>query len=146
MEIPTGFTEGPWIVFAPGSTFPGIDTRAGVSIVIFGEGSFDAEMCGVQGRSEDEAKANAHLISLAPDMAAELLALRADVTRLTASLAAAEAEARRLREAVKPFARAWRVAVDLLKSRTLADIETLAKHHTPGGAYQRAAALSAPAS
>lgn len=96
MEIPEGFTPGPWWTAArydgremgcaviaartDAGPLPGNPTRG---MVAFASAilNTDARRC----------EANARLIALAPNMAAELTALRADVQRLTDALAAAEA-------------------------------------------------------
>lgn len=98
VEIPEGFTPGPWWTAAcydgremgcaviaartDAGPLPGNPTRG---MVAFASAilNTDARRC----------EANARLIALAPNMAAELTALRADVQRLTDALAA-----------LKPFA------------------------------------------
>lgn len=47
-------------------------------------------------------------------------------------------EIARLRAALVPFDRAYRLASGLCKSQTLGDWEALAKHHTAPGAYRSA--------
>jgi len=61
-------TPGPWNVFAPGGhECPGIESADDCSIVVFGEKLTSGELCGVQGRTVEEAAANARLIAAAPD-------------------------------------------------------------------------------
>lgn len=52
-------TEGPYKTYRDGD-FPGIDAKKGLSIVIFG---FEDEECGVRGRNDEEALANAYLFA-----------------------------------------------------------------------------------
>lgn len=63
------WTPGPWTPFGVGDEkYPGIDSwEHGVSVVIFGEDSDDDE-AGIRGRNEEEAKANAYLISAASEL------------------------------------------------------------------------------
>lgn len=66
-------TPGPWSVFAEeGETVrPGIDSEsqeeggAGFSIIMYGDAE---DECGIHGRTDEEAEANARLVAAAPDM------------------------------------------------------------------------------
>lgn len=91
IEIPKNFTPGPWMV-------EDSDLRGWAVIHADTWGSFANVVVRFDDETDDdpEGRANAALIALAPQMAAELLALRADVQRLTDALAAAEGEAGRL--------------------------------------------------
>lgn len=63
------FTPRPWWMFENGGhKYPGIDAD-GCSVVVYGT---DSEYFGVHGRTDDEAKANSHLIAAAPDLYAAL--------------------------------------------------------------------------
>lgn len=75
MSAQARHTPGPWDVFEgdQATDRPGIN-GAGMSIVIYGTEEDDA---GVNGRTREEATANAHLIAAAPDLLAELINLRA---------------------------------------------------------------------
>lgn len=73
----TEHTPGPWAVFSPGDeAWPGIEaTDLSVSIAVFeDQESGDA---GIQGRTREEAIANARLIAAAPDLLRALKALHA---------------------------------------------------------------------
>ena len=74
----TSHTPGPWDVY-PG-TRAGIDTKDGsFSIVVAG---YDDDECGIWGRTNAEAEANARLIAAAPDLLealSELLAEAEDI-------------------------------------------------------------------
>lgn len=69
-EIPTaseapgvgGHTALPWSVFAPSVECPGIESEDGVSIVVFAHCLAPNEEAGVQGRTPEEARANAAFI------------------------------------------------------------------------------------
>jgi hypothetical protein len=77
-----GHTPGPWEVFCDDDDidyYPGINSRAGYSIIMFGD---EDEDCGVQGRSRVEILANAALIAAAPDLLAERDKLKAENKRL----------------------------------------------------------------
>lgn len=68
------FTPGPWRVAVPDARYPGIDSDvANTSIVVFGDAGESDQ--GIQGRTQEEATANAHLIAAAPDLLAALKAL-----------------------------------------------------------------------
>lgn len=82
IDIPKNFTPGPWQV-GPTSDEPGLPEIA----IVTPDGACPAVAIPL-GKAT---AANARLIALAPNMAAELTALRADVQRLTDALAAAEA-------------------------------------------------------
>jgi hypothetical protein len=86
VEIPEGYLDGPWSKDVEPVGYGGED---GYCIRDY-RGFVLAVTIGDVPELRDTEAANAALIALAPQMAAELLALRADVTRLTASLAAAE--------------------------------------------------------
>jgi len=67
-------TPAPWTVFrsADKTQYLGIEgDNESTSIVLFGTGKYGDE-CGVQGRTREEAEANAHLMAVAPDMLAAL--------------------------------------------------------------------------
>lgn len=64
-------TPGPWEVFKAG-TFWGVDAGR-KSIVVWGNADEDT---GVQGTTVEQAQANAHLISAAPDMLETLKTVR----------------------------------------------------------------------
>lgn len=60
------YTPGPWHIYASDGYRPGIDAdNESYSVIIFGE--MDSKE-GVQGRTIDEAQANARLIAAAPDL------------------------------------------------------------------------------
>lgn len=65
----TQHTPGEWTIFEGGSDrdFPGIEADD-FSIVCFGDSDDPNDMCGVRGRTLDEAWANARLFRAAPDM------------------------------------------------------------------------------
>jgi hypothetical protein len=75
---------------------------------------------------------------------AEALDWRAQVGELSDQVKALRAENARLLAALYPFQRAYDLALLLCKSQTLSDVEAMAKHHTPGGSYQRAALQEKP--
>jgi hypothetical protein len=66
----TQHTPGDWTVFDSGSDldFPGIEAGDSFSIVCFGGGDDPNDMCGVRGRTLDEAWANARLFCAAPEL------------------------------------------------------------------------------
>lgn len=106
MQIPKNFTPGPWGADPDADGYGvhgGYCIRNDLGLVL-------AVTIGDVPSLREAEKANAALLALAPQMAAELLSLRADVTRLTASLAAAEAEAGRLRGDVVRAAEDMRLA------------------------------------
>ena len=100
----TQHTPGDWTVFDSGSDldFPGIEA-GDFSIVCFGDGDDPNDMCGVRGRTLDEAWANARLIAAAPDL---LKALRAYDDAMTACWGAPE----RLPNGNPDAARCWPMA------------------------------------
>jgi ParB-like chromosome segregation protein Spo0J len=55
---------GPWAIYEHPGGSPGIEGE-GFSVVVFGDPDDD---CGVHGRTDDEALANARLIAAAPDL------------------------------------------------------------------------------
>lgn len=77
------FTPGPWAVFdarGDDAECPGIEALDGkLSIVVFGEKLTDQEVCGIQGRTVEEAQANARLIAAAPDLLEALNDARAAI-------------------------------------------------------------------
>lgn len=59
-------TPGPWEVFLDDDFYPGIEAKdRRYSIIVFGDEGGD---CGVQGKTHEEALANARLIAAAPDL------------------------------------------------------------------------------
>lgn len=62
-------TPGPWAIYMPeeGYECPGIEA-AGVSIIVFAPELLPGEDGGVQGRTVEEAAANARLIAAAPQL------------------------------------------------------------------------------
>ena len=73
----TQHTPGEWTIFEGGSDldFPGIEA-GDFSIVCFGDSDDTNDMCGVRGRTLDEAWANARLFAAAPALLKELRNLR----------------------------------------------------------------------
>jgi hypothetical protein len=59
------YTPGEWYVYKPHNAIAGIESRAGVSVVVWGTSDDDA---GVRGTTNEEALANARLMSAAPDL------------------------------------------------------------------------------
>jgi len=61
----TKYTPGPWVIFDNDAEHKGIDNAEGdLSIILFGVN----DNCGVQGRTKEEAEANARLIACAPEL------------------------------------------------------------------------------
>lgn len=95
-DIPTGYTPGPWKVFIcdDGREWTGwpLSITADSVVNANGDGRLIVRTGGQypyqwdHGTSRDEAVANARLIAAAPDMAAEITSLRAEVERLRAAL------------------------------------------------------------
>lgn len=94
VEIPEGYLDGPWSKDVEPVGYGGED---GYCIRDY-RGLVLAVTIGDVPELRDTEAANAALIALAPEMAAELLALRAEVARLTATL-----EAEREGSKVKPL-------------------------------------------
>lgn len=70
----SGYTPGPWSVFGDPNDHPGIEADdLAISVVVYGE-PCEVE-AGIQGRTSDEAWANARLIAAAPDLLEALEAL-----------------------------------------------------------------------
>lgn len=64
----TRFTPGDWTVFMGENDRPGIESNAGVTVVVWGDKESDFDDAGVRGSTDDEAIANAHLISASKDL------------------------------------------------------------------------------
>lgn len=61
-------TPGPWHVCQPAPTDrPGVDAGSDISIVVFGDPSYDDDDAGIYGATPEEAQANARLIAASPD-------------------------------------------------------------------------------
>lgn len=61
-----------------------------------------------------------------------------------ARITALEAEVKRLRAALEPFACAWNTALDRMPTGTLAEYTELAKYHLPSGSFRTARAALQP--
>ena len=109
VEIPTGYTPGPWQVGVDADEYSvhrEEDGRRGLSWSAVGPGDFEAVALVVVPSSagmDDVREANARLIALAPEMAADLAALRSQVSALTE-------ERGRLREALEWYGEQARLA------------------------------------
>ncbi len=81
------FTKGPWVVYdeAVSVSFygtecrPGVESDAGEVIIVFGSDKYDCS--GVHGETQDQVKANAHLIAAAPEMYEFIKSLQLDVSK-----------------------------------------------------------------
>ena len=91
--LAAGPTPVPWEVYEPTERYPGIEaTKAFQSVVIYGIAD---EQCGIRGKTQSEALANAAYIAAACNAAPELLA---EVDRLTAERDALRAALKDVRE------------------------------------------------